>query len=54
VPAFQRRLIFVETDISMDAMIDEIFGIKLFGEFEFALTKEFLECAFCQRLVLFL
>ena len=38
----------------MDAVIDEIFGIKLFGEFEFPFAEEFFECAFCERFVLFL
>src|SRR5262245_29258318 len=46
MPAFQGRLVFIQADISMNAMIDEIFGIKLFSEFKFSFAKKFLECAF--------
>ncbi len=30
----------------MDAVIDEVFGIKLLGKFELSAAEEFLECAF--------
>ena len=46
MPAFQRLLVFLQSDIAMDAVIGEIFGIKLLGKFELSAAEEFLECAF--------
>ena len=54
MPAFQRLLVFLQSDIAMDAVIDEVFGIKLLGKFELSAAEEFLECAFRECLVLFL
>src|SRR5262249_16920797 len=54
VPRFQSLLVFFQLDISMDAMIDEILCVKLFVEFEASPAEEFLECAFCECLVLLL
>ena len=54
MPAFQRRLVFLQADIAMDPVVDEIFGIKLLGELELSAAEKFLECAFRECLVLFL
>src|SRR4029077_12605767 len=54
MPSFQRLLVFLQSDIAMDAVIDEIFGIKLLGKFELSAAEEFLERAFCEGLVLLL
>jgi hypothetical protein len=54
MPAFQGRLVFIELDISMDAMIDEIFGIKLLSKFKSPLAQKLLERTFCEGLVFLL
>jgi hypothetical protein len=38
----------------MDAVVDEIFGIKLFSKLELPFAKEFFEREFREGLVLFL
>ncbi len=38
----------------MDAVIDEIFGVKLLCQFESSTAEDFLKCASRDRLVLFL
>jgi len=47
-------LVFFQADIPMDAVINEVFGIKLFSKFVSSLAKELLECTFRDDLVLFL
>jgi hypothetical protein len=54
MPSFQGRLVFVEANISMNAMIDEIFGVKLFGQFESSFAEELLECTLRECFVLLL
>jgi len=38
----------------MDAMIDEIFGVQLFSEFEASFAEDLFECASRDRFVLLL
>ena len=54
MPAFQRRLIFFQGGIPTEAVVHEIFGVKLLCEVETATTEDFFERALCDCLVLFL
>ena len=53
MPTFQCCLVFLQVGIAMDAVVDEIFGVKLFSEFEAPTAEDFFKCASCDCLVLF-
>ncbi len=54
MPSFQCRLVFLQGGIAMDAVVDEIFGVKLCSEFEPPTAEDFFKCASCDCFVLFL
>jgi hypothetical protein len=53
VPAFQCRLVFLQAGIVMDAVIDEVFSVKLIRKFESSPAEDFFEGASGYRLVFF-
>ena len=48
--AFQRLLVLLQPDISMDTVIGEILGVKLFSEFKFSPAESSANARFANAL----